>query len=206
MNESEKNNKDGWKRTLIEWGIIGAVVAVLYLTGLHTVVLGTLQRAVLWTGIFDADVSKVETYDGPMLTENDFNFSMFTTSGKQISLDDFRGEIVFLNLWASWCPPCVAEMPTINTLQENVSDLENINFVLLSLDQEQEKAVAFMKNREFTLPYYFPASRIPEKLYSQYLPTTFVISKKGKIIYKKEGIANYSAPEFTQWLRNQAED
>lgn len=206
MSSTEKKKQNSWKRSLIEWGVIFAVGAILYATGWHTEVLGTMQRAMLWTGLFDADTSQIERTDGPILSDNDYHFAMNNIQGKTISLDDFRGDVVFVNVWASWCPPCVAEMPTIETLYENVSSEENIRFILLSMDEEQEKAVAFMKSKEFPMPYYFPASALPNEFRSQYLPTTYVVSKEGQIVYKKEGIADYSSPNFAQWMRELARE
>lgn len=200
MTSKQKTKSSGWKRNLIEWGVILAIGATLYATGLHTEVLGTMQRAMLWTGFFDADTSQIENIDGPMLSNTDFRFSMETKNGETVSLSDFRGDVVFVNVWASWCPPCVAEMPTIETLYENVSDQENIRFILLSMDEDHQKAVDFMVGKEFSMPYYFPVSEMPSQFRSQYLPTTYIISKKGQIIYKKEGIADYSSPNFTQWM------
>lgn len=165
-----------------------------------------MQRAMLWTGIFNADTSRIATTDGPKLSNADFNFQMKNYNGELISLSDFRGEVVFINVWASWCPPCVAEMPTIETLYENVSSKDNIHFILLSMDEKQEKAAAFMKNKDFSTPYYFPASALPNTFRSGYLPTTYIISKEGQVIYKKEGIADYSSPSFAQWIRELAQE
>lgn len=203
--EKNETKKSGWKRTFIEWGVIFGIGATLYTTGLHTEVIGTLQRAMLWTGFFDADTSNIATTKGPMLSDADYRFSMQTADGEMISLSNFRGDVIFLNVWASWCPPCVAEMPTIETLYDNVSGQDNIHFILLSMDQEEQKATNFMKNKEFPMPYHFPRSRMPNKLQSQYLPTTYVISKDGQIVYKKEGIADYSSLNFAQWMRELAE-
>lgn len=202
---TENNTKQTWKRSFIEWSVIFAIGAILYATGWHTEVLGNMQRTMLWTGLFNADTSEVATTDGPILSENDYRFTMSTSDGKTISLSDFRGDIVFVNVWASWCPPCVAEMPTIETLYENVSSKENIRFILLSLDEEQQKAVEFMEGKDFAMPYYFPASGLPNAFRSEYLPTTYIISKEGQVIYKKEGIADYSSANFAQWMRQLAE-
>ncbi|NGP87666.1 TlpA family protein disulfide reductase [Fodinibius halophilus] len=205
MTSTEKNKTSGWKRSLIEWSVIGVVIALLYFTGWHTEVLGTLQRGMLWTGLFDADTSQVTTTDGPVLTSQDYQFELLQTNGSRTNLSNFKGDVIFLNVWASWCPPCVAEMPTIETLYNEVSDNKNIRFILLSMDQEPQKAVQFMQGKEFDMPYYFPASKLPAEFQSQYLPTTYVISKEGKIIYKKEGIADYSATVFMQWIEEMAE-
>lgn len=205
MSNTDQKKQSGWKRSLIEWGVIFAIGAVLYATGLHTEVLGTMQRAMLWTGFFDADTSQIATTDGPMLSDSDYRFTMETSDGKTASLSDFRGDVVFVNVWASWCPPCVAEMPTIETLYDNVSSHDDIKFILLSMDEEHQKAVDFMEGKEFSMPYYFPVSSLPTQFRSQYLPTTYIISKKGQIIYKKEGIADYSSTNFAQWMIELAE-
>ncbi|MEL7832621.1 TlpA disulfide reductase family protein [Fodinibius sp. Rm-B-1B1-1] len=202
---TKEKSSNTWKQSLIEWGAIFAIGAILYATGWHTEVLGTLQRGMLWTGLFDADTSKIATTEGPMLSERDFRFQMETSDGNTVSLSNFQGDVVFVNVWASWCPPCVAEMPTIETLYENVNSKENIRFILLSMDEEQQKAVNFMEGKELSVPYYFPASGLPTEFHSQYLPTTYIISKQGQIIYKKEGIADYSSPNFTQWMRELAQ-
>ncbi len=206
MNSTDSNQKtSGLKRTLLEWGLIGVVIAILYTTGLHTEVLGTMQRALLWTGLFDADTSEIATTEGSFLSESDYHFALEKTNGETVSLSDYRGDVVFVNVWASWCPPCVAEMPTIETLYDNVDGEDNIRFILLAMDEEQQKAIDFMENKEFPMPYFFPASALPNHFRSQYLPTTYVLSKKGQIVYKKEGIADYSSPNFAQWLRELAQ-
>lgn len=198
MTKDKKSNT--WKRSFIEWGVIFAIGAILYITGLHTEVLGTMQRAMLWTGLFDADTSQITTTDGPMLSDSDYRFAMKTRDGDTVLLSDFRGNVVFVNVWASWCPPCVAEMPTIETLYNNIADRENIRFILLSMDENYQRAVDFMEGKEFSMPYYFPASGLPAEFRSEYLPTTYILSKEGKVIYKKEGIADYSSANFARWM------
>ncbi len=205
MDTTKKDSKSSWKRTFIEWGVIGGIALLLYATGLHTEVIGTLQRGMLWTGLFDADTSNIATTEGPHLNSRDYDFALQASDGTQKSLSDLKDQVLFVNIWASWCPPCVAEMPTIETLYETVGGHPKIKFILLSMDENQEKAVNFMENKGFPMPYYFPRSRLPNKLQSQYLPTTYVISKEGQIVYQKEGIADYSSPNFAQWLRDLAE-
>lgn len=205
MTNSDQNKQQTWKRTFIEWGVMAAIATIIYAMGWHTEVIGTMQRAMLWTGLFDADTSQIATTEGPMLSGSDYNFTLETKDGQTVSLSDYEDEVLFVNIWASWCPPCVAEMPTIETLYENVEGTDNIRFILLSMDQNQEKAVSFMERKGFSMPYYFPRSRLPVELQSSYLPATFVISKEGQIIYNKDGIADYSSPNFAQWLIDLAE-
>lgn len=203
-NHKKNTKQTEFKRTLMEWGGIAAVFVTLYFTGLHTEVLGTMQRALLWTGLFDAEGQQVTTTNGPMLSKRDYQLQLVTPEGKQQTLKDFKGNLLFINVWASWCPPCVAEMPTIETLYKNVGSHDNIKFILLSMDKNSQKAVDFMESKEFPMPYYFPASGLPNEFRSQYLPTTYIISKEGQVIYKKEGIADYSSDSFKNWLIDQS--
>lgn len=189
-----------FKHAILQWLGIGAAAAVLYFSGLHTEVLGTMQRALLWTGFFDANAEEVTTTDGPFLSEDAYSFTLPTPKGQQLTLQDFKGKVLFINIWASWCPPCVAEMPTIERLYEHVMNNEDIKFLLISLDEDVDKAINFMEDKALPMPYYFPASEIPPFFQSPYIPATYVVSKEGQIIYKKEGIANYSSPEFRDWL------
>jgi thiol-disulfide isomerase/thioredoxin len=137
------------------------VIAILYATGLHTEVLGNLQRAMLWTGLFDADTSEITTTKGSFLSDSDYRFDMEKTNRETVSLSDFRGDVIFVNVWASWCPPCVAEMPTIETLYNNLSGEKNIRFILLAMDQEQQKAIDFMERKEFPMPYFVSVFALP---------------------------------------------
>lgn len=97
----------------------------------------------------------------------------------------------------------VAEVPTIETLYNRVSHNDNIKFLLISMDEQPVKATDFMKGKEFPMPYYFPADGLPSVFRSSYIPSTYVVSKEGQIIYKREGIADYSSEEFRKWLVEQ---
>lgn len=205
MKKSDNKKKASRKRNLIEWGVIGLVILVLYTTGLHTQVIGTMQRALLWTGLMDAKPTEV-TDEGPFLSEQDYRFIMSTADDETLSLSDMHGSVIFVNVWASWCPPCIAEMPTIETLYTELGDHEGISFLLLSMDEDHERAVNFMENRGFTVPYQFPASPVPSAIRSTLLPTTYIISREGQVIYEKRGIADYSNPAFRDWLVELSEE
>ena len=204
MNKSDKKIS-GKKKTLIEWGAIIGVIAILYFTGLHVQVISTMQKGLLWTGLMDANPAEVNE-NGPFLSEQDYRFIMATADDETLTLSDMRGSVIFVNVWASWCPPCIAEMPTIESLYTELKDHDNIRFILLSMDEEKERAVNFMENRNFETPYMFPASQIPSALRGTVLPTTYVISKEGQVIYEKRGIADYSTAPFRNWLVELSEE
>lgn len=205
MMKSDKKKISSKRKNLIEWGAIIGVITILYVTGLHVQVIGTMQRALLWTGLMDANPTEVNK-NGTFLSETDYRFTMVTPENKTLDLNDFRGSVIFVNVWASWCPPCIAEMPTIEVLYSELKAHENIHFILLSMDEEQERAIKFMENRNFETPYMFPVSQIPSALRGTVLPTTYVISKEGQVIYEKRGIADYSSSEFRNWLIELSEE
>jgi thiol-disulfide isomerase/thioredoxin len=199
--ENAESPRSRFRKGMIEWVVIGLVAAILYLTGLHVAVIGTMQRALLLTGIFNAKVD-VEAMEGPFLADADYNFTFITNDGETVRLSDFRGDVVFVNVWASWCPPCVAEMPTIDKLHNDLRSRghENIRFLMLSVDEEPERANRFMERRNYNLPWHFPASPLPAALRGTVLPTTWVISRDGQVVYRREGIADYGTHTFRNWM------
>lgn len=187
------------KKSLIEYGVIGAVVLTLFLTGLHTEVLGFLQRGILATGIMNPDVAEkeeaVSETSGPMA---DFNLTLVNSQGETVSMEEFRGKVIFFNVWATWCPPCIAEMPGIDNLYEEVKD--DVVFLMLSVDDDFESARRFREKKGFGFEVYQAASRIPQMYYSQSIPTTFVISADGELALTHKGMANYDTKKFKAFL------
>ena len=112
----------------------------------------------------------------------------------------FKGKVIFINLWASWCPPCVAEMPSINDLYQSIKE-DSIVFLMISLDQDRNKALDYVKGKEFNFPVYFPAKSLPLQFQSETIPTTFVLDKSGNIAVEEKGLANYDNEEFRDFLR-----
>lgn len=196
----KSNATSRFKKSLIEWGCIATLFAVLYFTGLHTQVMGTVQRAMLWTGLFDAEITNTQTVNGPHLSQDDYEFTMVSQNGRFVKLGAFKGDVLFINLWASWCAPCIAEMPNIEELYSGLAEHENIHFIMLSMNSDRSKANKFINRNDFSFIHLFPTTRLPKILKSPSLPTTYVISKKGEIVFKHKGIGNYSAPEFRNWL------
>ena len=123
------------------------------------------------------------------------------SNGERLSLGDFRGKTIFMNVWATWCPPCLAEMPLIQALYDDVKQ-ENIAFVMISTDESAEVARAYFRKNEFTLPIYMLDGPLPEPYSSRILPTTYVISPNGKLVSKHAGMANYNSDSFRKFLRD----
>ena len=200
MTDKEEKAKKR-KRSIIEWGAIIGVIAFLYFTGLHTTVIGTLQKGLLATGLIKPSIPSItDTFP-----EANRDFYMADEVGQVISLGHFDGEVVFMNIWATWCPPCIAEMPSINRLYQQFGESDNVKFVLVSMDDEFDKAKQFMEKRGFDMPIYHYRTKVPGTYESNVIPTTYVISGDGKLMMEKQGLAKYDTPEFEQFLRDLAE-
>ncbi len=190
---SEKKNL---KRHLIEWGIIIGIFGILFATGLHTEVIGRLQQVILWTGLRQPDISIPEDEQQAA----NYNMLIADFQGETFPLSRYEGDVIFINFWASWCPPCVAEMPSIQNLYDDVSENKHIRFVLISLDEDPQDAMDFMENRGFDMPVYMLASGVPDPFYSRTVPTTFVVGPDGNIVAKKKGLAKYNTKKFRNFL------
>jgi len=195
------DKKKSLKRNLIEWGIIFGIFGILFATGLHTEVIGRLQQVILWTGLRQPDITIPEEEQ----TEANYNMLLSDFDGNTVALSQFQDDVIFINFWASWCPPCVAEMPSIQNLYDFIADNEHIKFALISLDENPEDAQQFIERRGFDMPVYFLASGVPDSFYSQTVPTTFVVSADGYIVARKKGLAKYNTKKFRNFLISHAE-
>lgn len=185
--------KKSVKREIIEWVVFFGIIATLYLTGLHTPVLGFMQGLILKTGIMKPTIERESK------VRASYSFTLIDKNGEFVNFKNFKGETVFINFWATWCPPCIAELPDINNLYNELKG-ENVKFFLISLDDDFEKAKKFVDKKKFDFPIYQLGSLMPEVFYSNAIPTTFVISPEGKIVVKKSGMAKYNTEEFRNFL------
>ena len=185
-----------FKRAIVEWGIVLGVFGFLYITGWHIEVIGGLQRVLLTTGMLRPSTQIVDDE----VRKASYNMALVTLDGKKTTLKEFEGKTIFLNFWATWCPPCIAEMPNIQDLYNDVESNENIVFVMLSLDENRDKARAFLKRKSFTMPVYFLNGRRPGVYNSTVVPTTYIISPKGNIVIEKRGMAKYNTSGFKEFL------
>ncbi|MFO8147414.1 MAG: TlpA family protein disulfide reductase [Bacteroidota bacterium] len=191
------------KKSLIEYGVIIAIFGGLYITGLHTEVLGFLQRGILATGIMNPDLDKK---DDPAVIENnpqaDFSMKLINSKGEQVAMEELRGKVIFMNIWATWCPPCIAEMPGINKLYKDV-DKENVAFIMLSVDQDFQKAIDYNKRKGYDFEVYEAVGGLPQMYHSQSIPTTYVIDSGGNLVLTHMGMGDYNTKDFKEFLNDQ---
>lgn len=141
------------------------------------------------------------------LKDEDFNyqFTLKTLEGDRLLMETLKGKVIFLNMWATWCGPCRNEMPGIQKLYENTKS-DDIVFVMLSVDKEgdQNKVAAYLKRNNFTFTAYMPTEKMSTQLNVPSIPTTFIISKDGKIAHQKIGSTNYNSERYIKMLQELA--
>ena len=209
MDKNKKNKNT--KKTWIQYGIFAVVAITLYATGLHTEVIGFAQRGLLATGLMNPDIEEIaqvrnienneDTTAMLSLTKATLDLKLMDADGKTRSLKEFKGKVIFLNFWATWCPPCIAEMPSIDKLHERMGN--EVAFILLSQDQDFNKAIEFNKQKEYDLPIYTPTGNIPKMYQSTAIPTTYIINVDGYLVLTHKGMADYDKDEFREFLKTQ---
>lgn len=117
-------------------------------------------------------------------------------SGEEMTFSDYRGQVVLVNAWATWCPPCVAEMPSLNRLQE-MRGGEDFQVVTISLDNTKDKITEFFDNNEIdALPKWHDGTyEINGRLRLPGLPTTVIYDRNGRELARLAGEAEWDSAE-----------
>ncbi|KYG80795.1 TlpA family protein disulfide reductase [Roseivirga echinicomitans] len=200
MEEKSKKKKGVTKRDIIELSVVVVAFLVIYLTGSQAEVFGKVQQAVLITGVVNASA-----LDADEVVDADYNFRLVNEEGNKIDVRDLKGKTIFINIWATWCPPCVAEMPNINSLYNKIENKDDIVFLMISHDEEMRTTRAWIKRKGFDFPVYKLATPLPDVFETGVVPSTFVVSPEGKIVVSKTGMANYDTKRFKKYLLKLAE-
>ena len=122
---------------------------------------------------------------------------------KNVNLDDFKGKVVILNFWATWCAPCKEEMPSLDALQTNAK-LDNLKIFPINIGQEDiSKSKLFFKELNIqNLEIYFDAPITLAKKFSlRGVPTTILFNKEGKEFARIIGSIDFDDEKFINWLK-----
>jgi len=128
------------------------------------------------------------------------DLNLVNEKGQSLSLSSLKGKVVVINFWATWCPPCIAEMPSVNQLYIQLRPDSDIVIIPVDADNNFIKSVPFMVKNKFVLPVYNTTSQIPDRLFAGALPTTVIIDKSGEIVFRHEGAADYTNKKFIKYL------
>ena len=131
----------------------------------------------------------------------DYRWTLQRLDGTRVDFSEFRGKVVFLNFWATWCPPCTAELPNIQRLYETLKT-EDIVFVNSSY-QAQVVVQTFASETGLDLPLYLHGSYVPPIFISNRgIPVTFIINREGGIVYEHIGPARWDDESVLRFIRD----
>ena len=173
-----------------------------------------VQQQLMKIGFFKPDLSDVtvnESAQAPTTTaiqeQATFDKAVFVNEAKeQFDTEKLKGKVLFINFWATWCPPCRAEMPSIQKLIEKFKGNDKVAFLIVEIESNVEGTHAFLKENNLQLPIVYPASDIPNNWLGGSIPSTVILDKNGNLAVKKEGMYDYSdasVQEFMQKLIDQ---
>lgn len=148
------------------------------------------------------DLIKPFLIQEPEVPTQGYAFKLMNPEGNPVELKDYEGQILLLNFWATWCVPCIRELPDFQELQ---SKLENEDFSILGINvmDSQKRVDRFIQDRKLTLPV---AMDLKGDTYPRYkvqnFPTTIIIDKKGREIGRVVGIRSWASLESIRFFRN----
>ena len=157
----------------------------------------TLIKAVSFvtTRVFSLEIDKED-----QISLEDFNWELQSFDGQEVNMEDFKGQVIVVNLWATWCPPCIAEMPSFQKLYDAYGD--KVIFLFIAND-EPDRVKKFLRDNEYDIPVFFQLSNAPKEMSSNSIPTTYVIDQKSTIVASKVDAADWNSSKVRSLLDDQ---
>tara|TARA_R110001583_G_scaffold84281_5_gene221852 strand:+ start:989 stop:1546 length:558 start_codon:yes stop_codon:yes gene_type:complete len=127
-----------------------------------------------------------------------YNWELKGLNVPNVNFNEFEDKVIFINFWATWCPPCRAEMPMIQKLQNDYKD--KVAFVFVT-NENWNTVSSFFKKNEYDLPVYNSMSTPPQKFTeTNSIPASYLIDKKGAILISKVGAADWNSTKVRKLL------
>jgi len=177
------------KKNIVQNIVFIVFIASLLFTPLGTFVKIQLNRLIVFSP------KTIQVQDQKILSS--FQWQLVDANGKQVSFQDYKGKMIFVNFWATWCPPCIAEMPSLQKLYNDYQD--KVVFLFITTDSF-DKANAFLNKEKLNLPVYQSVSNAPIEMESATIPATYVVDTQGNIIVAKIGTADWNSDSFREKL------
>lgn len=131
--------------------------------------------------------------------ETDFVFH--TLDGQTKKLSDFKGKVVFLDLWGTWCLQCVAEMPTVQRLYDHYRNDPQVAFLIVSRMDTPQAVERYARRGNYSLPFYVTRDEdVPPSMYLRQYPATFLFSRNGILVGHHAGGADWADPSVLRYI------
>lgn len=173
------------------------VTKVLWLIG----VVGALILLFVESGRFSAGPAPQAPVAGDALGVLAPDFNLADLTGRQLSLAQFRGRKVLIVFWASWCPPCRTELPSLQRLNDNPA-VEDLTILAVNIGEAEERVAAFVARQRLSLPVLLDREGVAQRLYGAYqLPLTVVVDGQGRIAGRHLGLRDWNSAEAIAELK-----
>lgn len=152
-----------------------------------------VQRLVLKTGLFGSAEINVEG----SLSDRSLNWMLTDLNGNRTRLAELNGQVIFINFWSTWCPPCNAEMPSIISLMEQTDS--NVKFIFATTETP-EAINKHLAKHDWNIPVFIYDATPGQDLMASSLPTTYIIDKQGNIVHHTAGMKNWDSQDAIELL------
>jgi len=173
---------------------------ILFIALLMVILLVPDAKAFLLQGLMRVGFFSPAIEQPFQTTRNLSGIKFRDSNGRVIDLGDLKGKVIFINFWATWCPPCRAEMPSVSELYQRFKDDKDVVFIFADADGDFQKAAKFMAKRKYEMPVYKVESNLPKEIFAGALPTTIVFDKQGRLSFHHEGVANYADQKVIDFI------
>ncbi|MFT7432542.1 MAG: thiol-disulfide isomerase/thioredoxin [Alphaproteobacteria bacterium] len=165
---------------------------------LHNLIFSTLFYCI---GAGTAQAQVMSFYEKPIQAPN---VTWQNMTGDTISMADFKGKVVLLNLWATWCTPCIVEMPAFNFLQKRYA-AGGFEVVAVAINDSAEAIVPYLKKHKlnYITGYTDAHENVGKAFRPKSTPTTYLINRKGEVIAGKEGLSDWLSPEMMDLIESE---
>ncbi|QLE00169.1 TlpA family protein disulfide reductase [Galbibacter sp. BG1] len=174
------------KSQLVNLAFIG-VIALLLFTPIGTQIKVFVNRVFATSPTIEKGNSSdsIESY----------HWQLQNLDGSIYSFEDAKEKVVLVNFWATWCPPCIAEMPS---LQRLYNDYKNDVVFLFVTNENKEVVEKFFRKHDYKLPVFNTISSVPKRLDYSSIPATYLIAKNGSLIIDEKGAADWNSKAVRQ--------
>lgn len=176
--------------------LYGLFMVVILIMLINPTAKGLLIRGLMNIGLFQPDIPVAESKP----KANPVNITFRDSKGQTINTADLRNKVIFVNFWATWCPPCIAEMPSVNQLYDRFKNNPDVVFIIVDVDNDYNKALTFMQKHNLNLPMYTLAGSVSTETMDDTIPATLVFNKRGQIVYRHTGAADYGNEKFAAYM------
>lgn len=157
---------------------------------------------------YGVDKNYLDSIGLEQLSQEAPDFTLVSPDGKKLMLKDYRGEVVVINIWATWCVPCREELPLFETMYKRVAG-KNVVFLAIAIDIKatQDEINTFARKQAVTFPVYLARiGNVTSRYWTWGVPATYFVDKKGAIVARSVGPRDWSSDKVFDFINALAEE